>query len=76
MASDSSPNPDSNALSGNDASPETLPLADSRKEDREEARSGVVGRDVRVREVDLARLPSSPAISLVVRMYRCGDNCL
>jgi len=62
MASDSSANAGSNALRGNCASPETLPLADSRKEDREEGRSGVVGRDVRVREVDLARLPSSPAI--------------
>jgi hypothetical protein len=55
MASESSANAGSNVSSGNGASaPE--PLADSRNEDREEGRSGVVGRDVRVREFDRCAL--------------------
>lgn len=45
-------------MSGKDASPLTLFRADSRKEDRDEGRSGVVGRDVRVREPDRFALES------------------
>jgi hypothetical protein len=55
MASESSANAGSNVLSGNGASPETLSRAESRKDDRDEGRSGVVGREVRVRDVDRAR---------------------
>lgn len=50
MASDSSPNWGSNALSGKGAS--ALALADSRKEERDEGRKGVVGREILVREVE------------------------
>lgn len=67
MASDSSAKAGSNVLRGNGASPETLSRADSRKEDLEEGRKGVVGRDVRDRDVDLALLPPSPAILIDIR---------
>lgn len=56
MASDSSANAGSKVLSGNGAPPVTLSRADSRNEDREDGRSGVVGRDVRVRDVERVRL--------------------
>lgn len=49
-ASESSANAGSNALSGNSASPSPAPRAESRNEEREEGRSGVVGRGVRDRE--------------------------
>jgi hypothetical protein len=52
MASDNSAKAGSNALTGNDALPVTLSLAESRKDDREEGRSGVVGREFRVRELE------------------------
>lgn len=52
MASESSANAGSKALSGNEASPCTLPRADSRNEDRDDGRSGVVGRGVRGRDVE------------------------
>lgn len=58
MASDSSAKAGSNVLSGKDASPLTLFRAESRNEDRDEGRSGVVGRDVRVRELDRFALES------------------
>ena len=63
MASESSAKAGSNALSGNGASPETLFRADSRKEPRDDGRSGVVGRGVRDRDVDRAR--ASPAMVIV-----------
>lgn len=50
MASDSSPNWGSKALSGKGAS--TLTLADSRNEERDEGRRGVVGRETLDREVE------------------------
>lgn len=55
MASDSSAKAGSKVFRGKGSPPWTLSLADSLKDDLEEGRSGVVGRDVRVREVD--RLP-------------------
>ena len=55
MASDSSAKAGSKVLRGNDAPPDTLSRAESRKEDRDDGRSGVVGRDVRDRDVDRAR---------------------
>jgi hypothetical protein len=59
MASESSAKAGSNVLSGNGASSLTLFRAESRKEDREEGLSGVVGRDVRVREPDRFALESA-----------------
>lgn len=52
MASESSANAGSNAFSGNGASLSPALRAESRNEDREDGRSGVVGRDVRERELD------------------------
>lgn len=58
MASDSSAKAGSNALRGKDSGlpPVVLARADSRNDEREEGRSGVVGREVRVREVERARV--------------------
>ena len=56
MASDSSAKAGSKVLRGNGASPETLLRAESRNEERDDGRSGVVGLDVRVLDVDRARL--------------------
>lgn len=50
MASASSPKCGSKALSGKGAS--LLALAESRKDDREDGRSGVVGREARFRDVE------------------------
>lgn len=59
MASDSSAKAGSKTLSGRGSDgPPAPPLAraaDSRKDDREEGRSGVVGREFRVLEVERAR---------------------
>jgi hypothetical protein len=52
MASESSANAGSNAFSGNGASFSPAPRAESRKDDRDEGRRGVVGRDVRDRELE------------------------
>ena len=52
MASDSSANAGSNAFNGNGASWSPAPRAESRKEDRDEGRRGVVGLDVRERELE------------------------
>lgn len=60
MASESSAKAGSNAFSGNGASCSPAPRADSRKDDRDEGRSGVVGRDVREREFE--RLPGSRGV--------------
>lgn len=63
MASDSSAKAGSKVLSGNDASPETLFRAESLKEDRDEGRRGVVGREVRDRELDRFALESRRGLS-------------
>lgn len=52
MASDSSAKAGSKALRGNNGPPPVLALADSRKEERDEGRSGVVGREALVRDVE------------------------
>ncbi|KAH6989451.1 hypothetical protein BKA56DRAFT_575809 [Ilyonectria sp. MPI-CAGE-AT-0026] len=57
MASDSSAKAGSNAFRGNGASPSPALRAESRKEERDEGRSGVVGRDVRERELERWRSP-------------------
>lgn len=51
MASESSANAGSKALRGNGASPSPASRADSLKEPREDGRSGVVGRGVRLLEL-------------------------
>ncbi len=50
MASESSANAGSNVLSGNGASPSPAVHAESRNDERDEGRSGVVGLGVRERE--------------------------
>ncbi|KAH8670473.1 hypothetical protein BGZ61DRAFT_459437 [Ilyonectria robusta] len=57
MASESSAKAGSNAFRGNGASPSPALRAESRKEERDEGRSGVVGRDVRERELERWRSP-------------------
>lgn len=64
MASESSAKAGSKVFRGNGSPPCTLSLADSRKDDRDERRSGVVGRigvvgrELRVCEVDRFTLNS------------------
>lgn len=55
MESESSPKEGSNASRGTLFAPLTLALADSRKEEREEGRSGVVGLEGGLREVEVER---------------------
>lgn len=50
MESDSSAKAGSNAFRGKSPSPPLAPRAESRKEERDEGRNGVVGREVCVRE--------------------------
>lgn len=73
MESDSSANAGSNVLSGKGASCPVLALAESRNEERDEGRSGVVGRGVRGLDVDRLALwsPLSPkgAISALERGF-------
>lgn len=52
MASDSSAKAGSKALSGKAPSLAEPPLAESRRDEREEGRRGVVGREALVRDVD------------------------
>lgn len=52
MASDSSAKAGSKALRGNAPSLPDPPLAESRRDEREEGRRGVVGREALVRDVD------------------------
>ena len=68
IASASSPNAGSNVFSGNEAPPATLSLAESRKEEREEGRRGVVGRDVREREVDRFLLESRCSLEAMMKI--------
>jgi hypothetical protein len=58
IASDNSAKAGSKVFKGNAAPPRVLALAVSRKDERDDGRIGVVGRDVRVRDVDRCRLPS------------------
>lgn len=69
MASDSSAKAGSKVLRGKGASPWTLSRADSRNDERDDGRSGVVGREVRVREVERFRvelLPSPDMMALLI----------
>lgn len=70
-ASESSSNAGSNALSGKEASPETLFRADSLKDDRDEARRGVVGRDVRDRDRDRDRVALESRLGLAPEDIDC-----
>ena len=60
MASDSSAKAGSNALSGNDASVPPALRAESRNDEREEGRRGVVGREVR--DLELERLSADRGV--------------
>lgn len=71
MASDNSANAGSNVLRGKGASPETLSRADSLNEERDDGRSGVVGRGVRVRDVERARLALESRFELGMVGWRC-----
>jgi hypothetical protein len=73
IASDSSANAGSKVLRGNEASPETLSRADSRNEERDDGRSGVVGREVRVRDVERARLALESRFELGIA---AGGSCI
>jgi len=64
MASESSPKAGSKTSRGNGASL-VLALADSRKDDLDDGRSGVVGREVRDRELERMR-PSWPSPGIVI----------
>jgi hypothetical protein len=69
IASESSANAGSNVLSGKWASPSPpARAADSRNEERDEGRRGVVGRDVRDRDVDRLR-GSGPSDMVVVVLW-------
>lgn len=57
-ASDSSPKAGSNSFKGNEPSPSPALRAESRKEDRDDGRSGVVGRELRVLELGRLSLAS------------------
>lgn len=56
IESDNSPNEGSNSSSGTSLTPATLALADSRKDEREDARKGVVGREIGRRELEVERV--------------------
>jgi hypothetical protein len=75
MASESSAKAGSKALRGNGASPCVLSLADSRKDERDDGRRGVVGRDVRVRDVERLRAwVASSADDIVHRRPECSTE--
>jgi hypothetical protein len=64
MASESSPKAGSNALSGKAASSPAI-RAESRNEDLDDGRSGVVGRGVRGRELDRLPVDSWKSLDMV-----------
>ena len=55
IESDNSPKEGSNASSGTSDPPPILALPDSRREEREDGRKGVVGREAGLRELDVDR---------------------
>lgn len=69
MASESSAKAGSKTLSGNGASTSPALRAESRNEDRDEGRSGVVGRDVRERELERLPPDSWNSVVIVVAVY-------
>lgn len=73
MASESSAKAGSNVFRGKATSPSPALRAESRNEDREDGRSGVVGRDVRVRELERLSVDSgiSVAILCAARVSAC-----
>lgn len=67
IASESSAKAGSNAFRGNGASPIALSRADSRSDERDDGRSGVVGRDVRLRDVDRCLADDSCGVDDIFR---------
>lgn len=65
MASESSAKAGSNVFRGKVASPSPALRAESRNDDREDGRSGVVGREVRVREFELLSVDSGISVVIV-----------
>jgi hypothetical protein len=66
IESDNSPKDGSNASRGTSVTPPTLALPDSRREEREEGRRGVVGRDTGRREFEAERVILLLACGVVV----------
>lgn len=74
-ASDSSAKAGSNVFRGNGSPPPTVRCAESRKDERDEGRSGVVGRETeRVRELDRLALCCPSAIIAVDRQLCNAEN--
>ena len=76
MASDSSAKAGSKVLRGNWASPETLSRADSLNEERDDGRSGVVGRGVLLRDVDRARFALESRFELGMAICKIGIGAI
>lgn len=76
MASESSANAGSKVLRGNEPSPSPAPRAESRKEDREDGRSGVVGREVRERELGRRSVESCIGVDIVMVLYGASIGSL
>jgi hypothetical protein len=70
IESANSANAGSKTLSGNGASWSALFRADSRKDDRDEGRSGVIGRGVRGLETDRFLPSSQPGLMVILRFMR------
>lgn len=60
IESDNSPNEGSNASIGTSFAPAILARADSRKDDRDEARKGVVGREIGPLDLEFDRVRPLP----------------
>jgi hypothetical protein len=75
MASDSSAKAGSNVLSGNEAeSPCTLLRAESRNDERDDGRRGVVGRDREVDRVRRCELGGCGSSEGIVASAGCRDG--
>lgn len=72
IASDSSAKAGSKALRGKDASVPPAPRAESRNEDREEGRRGVVGREVR--DLEFERLSPDRGVWLDMLSFKINGS--
>lgn len=75
MASDSSAKAGSKALRGNEGPLLAIALADSRKEERDEGRRGVVGRETLVRDVERFRSCDMILVSMVSMVVGSRKAC-